>query len=109
MTILIPTDTDVRHECTIASMEENNSWAFITLDEGQIDMCQFYERREEILEWIDAVVVINEQEYVWPFMEEGIVVLTAPHQKSIDEIVEAFLFKELHDLSVLMLLYILYP
>ena len=50
--------------------------------------------------WIDAVVVINDLEYVWPFMDEGIIALIAPYQKSIDEIVEAFLFKDLHDFTV---------
>lgn len=100
MTVLIPTDTNNRHEAVIASMEENNSWAYVTLEEGQIESCEFFERREDILEWIDFVVVINEGEYVWPFMEEGTIVLTAPTQKSIDEVIEAFLFKELNDLSV---------
>ena len=28
---------------------------------------------EDITCWIDAVVVINELEYVWPFMDEGII------------------------------------
>ncbi len=100
MTVLIPTNNSQRHEAQISSMEENESWAFVTLNEGQIESCNFYDRREDIIEWIDAVVVINEQEYVWPFMEEGIIVLIAPFQKSIDEIIEAFLFKELHDLTV---------
>ncbi len=100
MTVLIPIDTASRHESLISSMEENNSWAFITLEEGKIESCEFYERREDIIEWIDSVIVINDKEYVWPFIEEGVIVLIAPHQKSIDEIIEAFLFKELHDLSV---------
>ncbi len=100
MTILIPTDNNSRHEALLASMEENNSWAFVTLEEGQIVECDFYDRKEDILEWIDSVIVLNEQEYVWPFMEEGVIVLIAPTQRSIDEIIEAFLFKELHDLSV---------
>lgn len=100
MTVLIPVDSDNRDECIIASIEENKSWAFITLDEGKISNIDFVNRREDILEWIDAVVVINDQEYVWPFMDEGIIALVAPTQKSIDEIVEAFLFKDLHDFSI---------
>lgn len=100
MTILIPVDGTNRHECVISSIEENKSWAFIKLDEGKISSIEFYNRREEITEWIDAVVVINELEYVWPFMDEGIIALIAPTQKSIDEIVEAFLFKDLHDFTV---------
>lgn len=100
MTILIPVNSKNRHESVISSIEENKAWAFITLDEGKITNIEFYDRREDISVWIDAVVVINPLEYVWPFMDEGIIALIAPTQKSIDEIVEAFLFKDLHDFSI---------
>ncbi len=100
MTILIPVDSRDRHLCVISSIEENNAWAFVTLDDGKISNVTFYDRREDINEWIDSVVVINELEYVWPFIDEGMIALIAPTQKSIDEIVEAFLFKDLHDFTV---------
>ena len=100
MTILIPVDSKNRHECMISSIEENKAWAFITLDEGKIAKVEFFDRREDISVWIDSVVVINDLEYVWPFMDEDIIALVAPSQKSIDEIVEGFLFKDLHDFSI---------
>lgn len=100
MLILLPLDSNSRHEAMITTLDQTNNWALIELDEGEIKQIDFYKRRDEINEWIDCVVVENEQEYVWPFMEENITVLVAPTQKSIDEIVEAFLFKELHDLNV---------
>ena len=100
MTILIPVDSKNRHECMILSIEENKAWAFITLDEGKIAKVEFFDRREDISVLIDSVVVINDLEYVWPFMDEGIIALVAPSQKSIDEIVEGFLFKDLHDFSI---------
>ncbi|MBP7784114.1 MAG: hypothetical protein KA040_03360 [Aliarcobacter sp.] len=100
MTILIPVDSKNRHECMISSIEENKAWAFITLDEGKIAKVEFFDRREDISVLIDSVVVINDLEYVWPFMDEGIIALVAPSQKSIDEIVEGFLFKDLHDFSI---------
>ena len=100
MTILIPVDSKNRDECLISSIEENKAWAFVTLDEGKISNVEFFDRREDILVLIDAVVVMNNLEYVWPFMDEGIIALIAPSQKSIDEIVEAFLFKDLYDFSI---------
>ncbi len=100
MTILIPVDKKNENECLISSIEENKAWAFVTLDEGRVEKVEFYDRREDITELIDAVVVINDLEYVWPFMDEGIIALVAPTQKSIDEIVEAFLFKDLHDFTI---------
>jgi len=100
MTVLIPVDSTNRNECLIASIEENKSWAFITLDGGNITNVEFIDRREDIIEWIDAVVVINDQEFAWPFIDEGIIALVAPTQKSIDEIIEAFIFKDLHDFKL---------
>lgn len=100
MTVLIPVDSTNRDECIIASIEENKSWAFVSLEGGKISNVEFVDRREDIKVWIDAVVVINELEYVWPFMDEGIIALIAPTQKSIDEVIEAFIFKDLHDFSV---------
>lgn len=100
MTVLIPVNEKSQINANIVSMNDNHTWAFVTIDEGKISSCNFVDDRNEILEWIDCVVVVNEREYVWPFMEEGMIVLTAPVQKSIDEIIEALLFKELHDFSV---------
>ena len=99
MTIIIPVDSKNRDECVISSIEENKAWALVRLDEGKICEVEFYDRREDILEWIDELVVINDKEYVWPLMDEGIAVLIAPYQKSIDEIIEAYLFKDLHDFN----------
>jgi len=100
MTVLIPVDSTNRDECLISSIEENKSWAFVSLDGGNITNVEFVDRREDIIEWIDAVVVINDQEFAWPFIDEGIIALVAPTQKSIDEIIEAFIFKDLHDFTV---------
>ena len=81
MTILIPVDSKSKDECLISSIEENKAWAFVTLEEGRVLSVEFFDRREDINSWIDAVVVINELEYVWPFMDEGIIALIAPTQK----------------------------
>lgn len=98
MTILIPTDSNNRFESIISSIEENNSWALVTLVEGQIERCEFFDRKEDILEWIDYVIVLNDREYFWPFKEEGSKILTVSNQKSIDEIIESFLFNNLFEI-----------
>lgn len=100
MNLLIPVDCEKRHEANITTLDNTKDWAFIELEEGQISKCVFFKDRKDIQEWVECVVVINDQEYVWQFMEENIMVLVAPEQRSIDEIVEAFLFRELHDLNV---------
>lgn len=100
MNLLIPVDCDKRHEALLTTLDNSNDWAFIELDEGQIINCTFYKDRNDIQTWVETVVVINESEYVWQFIEENIMVLVAPVQRSIDEVVEAYLFRELHDLNV---------
>lgn len=100
MNLLIPVDCDKRHEALITTLDNSNDWAFIELEEGQIVSCKFYKDRNDIESWVETVVVINELEYVWQFQEEGIAILVAPTQRSIDEIMEAYLFSELHDLNV---------
>eukprot|EP01156_Anaeramoeba_ignava_P008507 Anaeramoba_ignava/a3600_7.p1 GENE.a3600_7~~a3600_7.p1 ORF type:complete len:101 (-),score=14.60 a3600_7:201-503(-) len=100
MNLLIPVDCNSRHEALLTTLDALKYWAFIELEAGQIATCEFYKDRNDIEAWVETVVVINEQEYVWQFIEENIAVLVAPTQRSIDEIVEAFLFKELHDLNV---------
>lgn len=99
MLILVPMDSDDVQEASLVSINDVKKWALINLEEGQVVEINHYDTREEIEEWIDAVVVINNSEYVWPFMEEQIMVLVAPMQRSIDDIVEAFLFKELHEIG----------
>lgn len=100
MNLLIPVDCNSRHEALITTLDSSQDWAFVELEDGQIIECKFYKDRKDIEAWVETVVVINELEYIWQFREDGIAVLVAPTQRSIDEIVEAFLFSELHDLSV---------
>jgi len=99
MLILIPTDTNIYEEANITLLDELEYWVLLDITEGKVQSSSFYKTREEIEEWIDIVVVKNEKEYVWPFMEENIAVLMAPFQTSIEEVVEAYLFKELHDFN----------
>ncbi len=68
------------------------------IEGGQVVEIRFFDSREAIEEWIDAVIVIGDNEYIWPFQEENIAILVAHTQRSIDDVVEAFLFKELHEL-----------
>ena len=58
-----------------------------------------YRTSQEITDEINTVVVKDPNDYVWPFLEQYIQVLVAPMQRSIDDILEAYMFKELHDLS----------
>jgi len=57
------------------------------------------EKYDAFENWSEAAVVNNDAEPVMDFMNMSMVVLVAHTQKTIDEIVEAYLFRELHDLA----------
>lgn len=100
MKILIPTDLPDMEEGKIVLLDEVKQWLLIEFDLGKIQAYKFYENKEDIEDYIEVVIVKSDKEYVWPFMEEGIAVLVAPMQLYIEDVMEAFLFKELHDLTI---------
>ena len=65
MTVIIPVNKKDEEDAQIVSMNEIHFWALITLEDGKIQSCTFHDTREEITQWIDIVVVLNEQEHVW--------------------------------------------
>jgi hypothetical protein len=99
MLLLLPMNGDDAKSGTLVSINEVKKWALLEISEGKLAKTEFFDTREEIEEWIDAVIVISDFEPVMNFIEEQIMVLVAHTQRSIDDIVEAFIFKELHELS----------
>jgi len=47
----------------------------------------------------EAVVFVDDFENPMPFMEYNMMPLVAHTQRTIDEVVEAYLFRELHDMA----------
>ena len=99
MNIIIPVDENNYEDATITSLDDMTYWLYIEFDEGKVQKYSFHKSKDEITSWIDIVIVKNNKEYVWPFMEEGIAILTAPIQRSVEDIMEAYIFKELHELT----------
>ena len=100
MNILIPVDNTDIDEAQIVSIDDVKHWLLIEFGEGKIIKSECYDKKEDISVWIDVMIVINNKEYVWPFMQEGIAILVAPMQRYVEDIMEAYLFKELHELTV---------
>ena len=100
MLILIPLDSDEIKSAKISPLVDVKKWALVTLEDGKVAEINLYDNKEEIEGWIDCVIVKSEKEYIWPFIEENIAVLVAHTQNLIDEIIEAFLFKELHEVMM---------
>lgn len=100
MNVLLPMDSDDVQEAQLVGIYEAKKWALLAIEEGQVAEIGHYDSREAITDWVEAVVVINDYEPVMPFIEEQVMVLVAHTQRSIDDIVEAFLFKELNELAI---------
>lgn len=95
MNILIP----INDEKNLCSMEQNSSWVMATLNEGQTQSICFHKTKDEIDVLVDYVVVISKDEFISDFFLEGIGILIAPMQRTIEDILEAFMFRELHEVT----------
>ncbi len=100
MKILLPMDSEDTQEGQLVSINDAKTWALIDLEAGQVVEINYFDTKEDVNEWLDAVVVVGDYEPVMEFIEQQTMVLVAHTQRYIDDIVEAFLFKELHDLAV---------
>lgn len=100
MKLLLPMDREDTQEGALVPVNEAAVWAVVELEEGQVTEVAFYGEREQAMEtWPDAVIVPGDFEPVMDFIEQQMMVLVAHTQRSVDDVVEAFLFKELHELA----------
>lgn len=99
MYILIPMDSDDIEEASLVNINNVKVWAQLLMEEGELVEINHSVERDGFENMSEVAVVINDNEYVWPFMEQNMMVLVAHTQRSIDDIVEAYIFKELHDLA----------
>lgn len=101
MYILIPVDgTDERHS-KITTLPNVKKWALVNFNEGEVRSVLFFDDRTQTgIDWIDFVVLENKFENYMDFMEEGMMVLVCRSEETIDEIMEAFKFKELDEAGV---------
>lgn len=100
MLLLLPMDGDDTQESELTGILSATFWATVEIEEGRVIEINFYQDRSEIETLCDAVIVTNNYEPVMEFLDQQMMVLVAHFQKTIDDIVEAYLFRELHDLSL---------
>jgi len=99
MYILVPMNSEDVEEASITTLDDVKIWAQLLIEAGELVEVNHNADKDGFKNFSEAVIVVNDNEYVWPFMEKSMMVLVAHTQKSIDDIVEAYLFKELHDLA----------
>jgi hypothetical protein len=97
MLILIP----VNGEKEIVTQVEALEWALVEFEDGSVNSTKFFATKDEVdAPWVDFVILLNKFENYLEFMEAGSMVLVVRGEKSIDEIMEAFKFKELDEVGV---------
>lgn len=100
MLLLLPMNGDDTQESELTGILNASHWATVEVEEGKVVEVIFFTDRSEIEGWLDAVIVTNNYEPVMEFIDNQMMVLVAHTQRTIDDIVEAYLFRELHDLAL---------
>jgi len=99
MYVLVPMDSDAVDEAKITKVFDAKIWAQILIEEGEVVEIIHNENYDAFENFSEAVVLINDAENPMPFIELSMMPLVAHTQRTIDEIVEAYLFRELHDMA----------
>ena len=98
MLILIPVDSAEEKISKITTLMNVKKWALVNFDAGEVQSVSFFDDRTQTGEdWIDFVILENKFENYLDFMEEGMMVLVRRKEETIEEIMEAFKFKELDE------------
>jgi len=99
MFVLLPMDSEDIKEAKLVKLEDVKVWTQLQIEEGRVIQISYSSQQDGFENFSESIVVVNDNEYVWPFMELSMMVLVAHTQRYIDDIVEAYIFKELHDLA----------
>lgn len=99
MFILLPVNSNDADNALLTKIDDASFWAQMEIVDGKLKNILFDKDKDSFENFSEAVIVIDDAEYVWPFIEMSMMVLVAHVQRSIDDIVEAFIFKELHELA----------
>jgi predicted Fe-Mo cluster-binding NifX family protein len=101
MFILIPVENENGLQSKITSLATLTKWALVEFDEGHTRSIRFIDEWSESgVAWIDAIVLENRYENSMEFIQEGILALVRRSEETIEEIMEAFRFKELDEVGL---------
>jgi hypothetical protein len=99
MLILLPMDSDDIQEAKLTTVADAKIWAQLLIEEGEVVEILHNEKYDGFKKYSECAVVTHDGESVMDFLNMSMIVLVAHTQRSIDDIVEAYLFRELHDLA----------
>lgn len=99
MFVLIPMDGTNLEEAKLTKLNDVKIWTQVLIEEGEVQGTWHSQERDGFENFSDTVIVCDEGEYIWPFMEQNMMVLVAHTQRYLEDILEAFLFKELNEIA----------
>lgn len=83
----------------ITSLNEAKVWVQLRIENGELVELLHHDRYDGFAHWSNILVVNNEGESVIDFTSIGMNILLAHRQKRVEDIVEAYLFRELYELA----------
>ncbi len=95
MKIALPLEQNSKN-AKISVIADAKAWALIEPKSGDMEI---FQTKEEIKNRADYIVIKDKNEDIEEFLDEGIDILIAPFQESVEDIVEAYMFKELYELG----------
>jgi len=101
MLIWIPVEGSDATTSKVVPQLEAKQWALVDFDAGEVQSLKFYNATNELGgEWVDFVILANKFENYLDFMNEGMMVLVVREEETIEDILEAFIFKELDEIGL---------
>jgi hypothetical protein len=100
MLIWIPVDSNDAKRAKVVKLFDVKQWALIDFDAGEVKSTVFFDKREEFTEWVDFIILQSKFDSYIDFMNEGMMVLCVREEETIDEIMEAYKFKELDEVGL---------
>jgi len=99
MLIWICVDSKNGDSSKITNIIDAQHWALVNFDAGVVKEISFYDKREDFMDWVDFIIMKDKYESYMEFMNEGMMVLSVREEETIEEIMEAFKFKELDEVG----------
>ncbi|SFV67445.1 hypothetical protein MNB_SV-14-154 [hydrothermal vent metagenome] len=100
MLIWICVDSKDEKNAKITKVMDAKYWALVEFDEGVAKETTFYNNREDYSDWVDFIIMKDKYESYMEFMNEGMMVLVVREEETIEDIIEAFKFKELDEAGI---------
>ena len=100
MLIWIPVDGADEKHSKVTKVVDAQKWSLVDFDEGEVKSIRFFDKKEDYSDWVDFIILENKFETYIDYMNEGMMVLCVREEETIEDIIEAFKFKELDEVGL---------